>query len=75
MYPIAAAHVDMAVTVSEEAIHAAWRLLWDRLRLVVEPGGAVALAALISGAYRPAKDEKLGVLLCGANTGIVSFPD
>jgi len=75
MYPIAAAHVDMAVTVSEEAIRAAWRLLWDRLRLVVEPGGAVALAALISGAYRPAKDEKLGVLLCGANTGIVSFPD
>ncbi len=75
MYPIAAAHVDLAITVPEEAIFAAWRLLWDKLRIVVEPGGAVALAALISGAYRPEKEEKLGVLLCGANTGIVTFPE
>lgn len=75
MFPIAEAHIAQTLTVTEEAIHAAWRLLWDRLRLVVEPGGAVALAALLSGAYRPQPDERLGVLLCGANTGIVDFPE
>lgn len=75
MFPIAQAHIDDAVTVSEDAIHAAWRLLWTQSRLAVEPGGAVALAALTSGAYRPARGERLGVLLCGANTGIVRFPD
>ena len=75
MFPIAQAHIDASILVTEEAIHAAWRLLWDRMRLVVEPGGAVALAALISGAYRPEADERVGVLLCGANTSIVAFPD
>ncbi len=74
VFPIAQRHVDLALTVTETAIHDAWRLLWDRLRLVVEPGGAVALAALTSGAYRPAPDERVGVLLCGANTGIVGVP-
>ena len=75
MFPITQSFVDLAVTVPDAAIHEAWRLLWDRLRLVVEPGGATALAALISGAYRPEPDEKLGVLLCGANTNIVQFPE
>ena len=42
-------------------------MLWDRLRVAAEPGGAAALAALMCGAYKPRKDEKVGVLLCGAN--------
>jgi threonine dehydratase len=37
-------------------------------RLVAEPGGATALAALTSGAYRPEVDERVAVLVCGANT-------
>lgn len=75
MYPIAAAHVDASVLVPDDAIRAARRLLWDKLRLVVEPGGATALAALIIGAYQPDKDERMGVLLCGANTDAVDFGD
>jgi threonine dehydratase len=75
MFPIAQDYIDEAVLVPEDAIRDAWMLLWDRLRIVVEPGGAVALAALLSGAYRPEPDENLGVLLCGANTNIVTFPD
>jgi threonine dehydratase len=39
----------------------------------VEPGGAAALAALLSGRYRPEKDERVAVLLCGANTAAVDF--
>ena len=75
MYPIAADFVDESVLVPDDAIRAARRLLWDKLRLVVEPGGATALAALLSGAYVPGAGERLGVLLCGANTDAVDFGD
>ena len=62
------AWVDHAVTVPDAAIADAQRPLWRELRLVVEPGGAAALAALLSGAYRPEPDEQVAVLVCGANT-------
>lgn len=69
-WPFAAAQawVDHAVTVTDTAIADAQRALWRELRLVVEPGGAAALAALLSGAYRPELDERVAVLVCGANT-------
>lgn len=60
-------HVAHSVTVSDHHIRAAQRLLWDRLRLVAEPGGATALAALLSGAYEPASDERVVVVVCGSN--------
>lgn len=56
-----------SVTVSDEAIIAAQRMLWRGLRQLVEPAGATALAALTSGAYRPAADERVAVLVCGGN--------
>jgi threonine dehydratase len=56
-----------SVLVSDEAIGAAQRWFWDRLRLVVEPGGAAAAAAVMSGAYRPAAGERVVVVVCGAN--------
>ncbi len=59
--------VDEAVTVPDEAIRAAQRALWQDLRLVVEPGGAAAYAALRTGAYRPAPGERVVVVLCGGN--------
>ena len=67
MYPYAEAFVERTVTVPEWAILEAQKLLWDRLRLAVETGAATAMAGLISGAYRPPSDAKVGVLLCGAN--------
>jgi threonine dehydratase len=60
-------HVAESVTVSDDAIRAAQRLLWDRLRLVAEPGGAAALAALHSGAYTPEPGERVVVVVCGSN--------
>ncbi len=59
--------VAESVTVDDDAIRAAQRLLWDRLRLIVEPGGATAFAALQSGAYVPQPDERIVVVVCGAN--------
>lgn len=65
--------IDRSVLVADEAIVAAQKRIWDVLRVVVEPGGAAAMAALLSGAYVPAPDERVGILLCGANTTAVKF--
>ena len=73
MFPIAQRFVADSVLVSDEAIRVAQRTLWDLLRVVVEPGGAAAFAALQSGAWKPAAGQTIGVLLCGANTTAVSF--
>lgn len=59
--------VDAAVVVPDDEIRAAQQALWRHLRLVAEPGGAAALAALRSGAYVPAPDERLVVVVCGSN--------
>jgi threonine dehydratase len=59
--------VERSITVSDEAIVAAQRALWAECRLAAEPGGATALAALLSGAYRPATDERVAVIICGGN--------
>ncbi|MGI5270583.1 pyridoxal-phosphate dependent enzyme [Nonomuraea sp. CA-218870] len=64
---LSAAGAD-SVLVTEEAIVAARRTLWDRHRLVAEHGGATAYAALLSGAYTPAPGERVAVLVCGSNT-------
>jgi threonine dehydratase len=58
------------VLVDDAAILATQRLLWDRLRLVLEPGGCAALGALVAGAYEPAPREAVAVVLSGANTTV-----
>jgi threonine dehydratase len=57
-----------SVLVGDDAIRAAQAWLWERLRIVSEPGGATALAALLDGVWRPPAGARVGVLLCGANT-------
>jgi threonine dehydratase len=57
------------VLVPDEAILEAQWLLWDRLRILAEPGGAASLAALVSGAYVPEEGERIAVIVCGGNTG------
>jgi threonine dehydratase len=66
--------VDDAVLVADEDVAAAQARLWEARRLVAEPGGVAALAALTSGAYRPAPGERVAVILCGANTGLHELP-
>jgi threonine dehydratase len=70
MFPFAQRHVDRVVLVSDDEIRDAQRQLWDRMRVVTEPGGAAAFAALLSGRYRPAAGERVGVLLCGSNMSL-----
>ena len=73
MFPIAQAFVERPVLVSDEDIRAAQRALWDKVRLVAEPGGAAAFAALLAGKFVPDPNERVAVLLCGANTTAVRF--
>ncbi|HEX3863076.1 MAG TPA: threonine/serine dehydratase [Stellaceae bacterium] len=73
MFPIAQRHVERVALVPDAAIREAQQQLWETLRIVAEPGGAAALAALLSGVYRPSPTERVGVLLCGANTTAVDF--
>lgn len=73
VYPIAARFVERTILVEDDAIVRAQKHLWRALRVVVEPGGAAAFAALLEGAYVPKNGERVGVLLCGANTTAVSF--
>ncbi|MDQ8727837.1 threonine/serine dehydratase [Bradyrhizobium sp. LHD-71] len=73
MFPIAQHHVHRAVLVADDAIRAAQTALWNAVRIVAEPGGAAAFAALLSGSYVPSPGERLAVLVCGANTAAVTF--
>ena len=73
VFPIAERHVERVVLVSDDAIQQAQEALWSTLRVVAEPGGAAAFAALLSGRYRPHPGEHVGVLLCGGNTVAVNF--
>jgi len=75
VFPIAQAQVDRVVLVSDAAIVAAQRALWDVIRVVAEPGAAAPFAALLSGAYVPAPGERIGVVVSGANTTAVEFAD
>jgi threonine dehydratase len=61
-------YVDRVILVRDEDIRVAQRVLWNDLRIVAEPGGATATAALISRAYQPAPGERVGVVVCGGNT-------
>ncbi len=64
-------HIADAILVEDTDILAAQRRLWREMQLVVEPGGATALAALTSGAYKPKEGERIGVLLCGGNAELL----
>lgn len=66
-FGLARDHLRGCVRVPDAAIAEAQRSLWQAHRLLVEPAGAAALAGLMCGAYVPAPDERVAVLLCGGN--------
>ena len=72
-FPIARDHVQRVLLVREDEIRAAQRLLWDRLRIVAEPGGAAALAGVLSAGYDARPGERIAVVICGGNTEAVDF--
>lgn len=73
MFPIAQKGVAESVLVTDDAIRDAQKALWEKLRLVAEPGGAAAFAALLSKRYMPKPGEKVAVLVCGSNPTDMAF--
>jgi threonine dehydratase len=73
VFPIAKRYVDRVVLVTDDAIRNAQEMLWRVARIVAEPGGAAAFAALLSGFYQPQPEERVGVIISGANTTAVDF--
>jgi threonine dehydratase len=73
VFPIVKRYVDRVVLVADDAIRKAQEMLWNSARIVAEPGGAAAFAALISGRYQPRREERVGVVVSGANTTAVDF--
>jgi threonine dehydratase len=73
VFPIVRKYARQTVLVSDAAIADAQATLWRALRIVAEPGGAAAFAAILSGAYRPGAGERIAVIVCGGNTEAVDF--
>lgn len=72
-FALAQSYVDRALLVTDDAIRKAQVWLWQNLRIVTEPGGATAFAAIASGRYVPGPQERVGVVICGANTDPAAF--
>jgi threonine dehydratase len=66
-FGLAQRFVERVLVVTEEAIRRAQSLLWEETRLIAEPGGAVAFAALLDGSYVPVPGERVGIIICGGN--------
>jgi threonine dehydratase len=73
VFPIVRSFVDRVLLVSDDAIIQAQQALWGNLRVVAEPGGSAAYAALLSGVYQPKAGESVGVVVSGGNTVAVDF--
>jgi threonine dehydratase len=67
MFPITQAYVEDVVLVDDPAILAAQRVLWQTARIAAEPAACVGIAALRTGAYKPAPGEHVAVIISGAN--------
>ena len=67
VFPITQAHVEDVVLVGDAAILAAQRALWQAARIAAEPAASVGIAALLTGAYKPAPGERVAVVVSGAN--------
>lgn len=73
VFPLVQKYAPQTVLVSDDAIADAQATLWRALRVVAEPGGAAALSAILSGAYRPQAGERVAVIISGGNTAAVNF--
>jgi len=67
VFPITQSYVEDVVLVDDASILAAQRALWQAARIAAEPAAAVGIAALLTGAYKPAPGEHVGVVISGAN--------
>jgi len=74
-WPIVRDHVERVITVSDEKIIAAMRLVWERMKLVIEPSAAVGVAVALSDEFKSMPGmQRVGVVLCGGNVDLDRLP-
>jgi threonine dehydratase len=73
VYPILSRYVRNVILVTDEEIRIAQHALWEKLRIVTEPGGAAAFGALLAGKHPVTSGEHVGVVISGGNTVAVNF--
>lgn len=73
-FPLVLEHVDDMVTVSDDALVATMRFVWERMKLVIEPTGALALAALLDGVV-PGDGRRMGAVVSGGNVDLARACD
>lgn len=73
VYPLAKRFINKVILVTDNSIREAQEMLWKKLRVVAEPGGATAFAAISSGRYQPEAGERVGIIVSGGNTVAVDF--
>ena len=72
-FPIVLANVDQITTVSEESIVAAMRMIWERMKIIIEPSSAVPLAAILENKAE-VKGQRVGIILSGGNVDLGKLP-
>ena len=72
-FPIILNEVDQIATVSEESIVAAMRMIWERMKIIIEPSSAVPLAAILENKV-DVKGQKVGIILSGGNVDLGKLP-
>lgn len=72
-FPIIQEYVNEIVTVSEDAIVRAMKLIWERMKIIVEPSSAVPLAAILENKF-DYKNKKIGIILSGGNVDLDHLP-
>ncbi len=74
-WPVVRDHVERILTVDDREILAAMRLLWERMKLLVEPSAAVGLAVVLGEAFRSLDSvERVGIVLSGGNMDLDTLP-
>lgn len=72
-FPIVLENVDQIATVSEESIVAAMRMIWERMKIIIEPSSAVPLAAILENKVE-VKGKRVGIILSGGNVDLGKLP-
>ncbi len=74
-WPIIRDHVERIITISEEDIVSSMRLIWERMKIVIEPSSAVAVAAILSDEFKGLEGiDKVGLIISGGNVDFDSLP-
>ena len=73
-WPILRDHLSGIITVDDDQVVAAMRLIWERMKIIIEPSCATVLAVVLSEAFADVRAERVGLILTGGNVDLARLP-